>query len=209
MSPRAKASPDERPIAKVPREEQLVAQAAKLFSSGGYQETALQDIADNLGITRPLFYYYFESKEDLLWRIIGHLGADLLEHARPIAGSAAVPGVKVYQIIEAHVTALLTSLDAFRIYLAQRSQRDGPRDRRLRRDESTYVDLLAEVIVTGQAQGQFRSGDAKLLARYLLGMANSTTQWYTESGRLNVSELSGLAASLACSALQPIAAPES
>jgi len=203
MPPKAKVTRDEGVLTKVSREEQLVAQAVKLFSSGGYQETALQEIADRLGITRPLFYYYFESKEDLLWRIIGHLGDDLLAHARPIFASEDAPSAKLYQVIESHVAALLTNLDAFRIYFAERHQLDGKRDRRLRRGESTYHDLIVEVIADGQDLGEFRSGDPEILARYLIGMANSTTQWYAESGRLSVAELSRLAAQLASTALSP------
>jgi len=67
------------------REQQLVAQAVELFSHGGYRETSIREIAEKLGITRPLFYYYFDSKEELLWGIIGHIGYRLLEQGRPIA----------------------------------------------------------------------------------------------------------------------------
>ena len=74
-------------IVKPAREDELLQNAIRLFSRGGFQQTSLQEIASELGITRPLFYYYFESKEDLLWRIIGHLG-DLLEQAEPIGVAA-------------------------------------------------------------------------------------------------------------------------
>jgi len=40
--------------AKTGREDQLLQQALSLFSNGGYRETSLQEIADKLGITRPL-----------------------------------------------------------------------------------------------------------------------------------------------------------
>jgi TetR/AcrR family transcriptional regulator, cholesterol catabolism regulator len=175
------------------REEELVARAVQVFSRGGYQATSLQDIADELGITRPLFYYYFESKEDLLWRIIGHLGDHLLETARPIAASKVAAREKLPMIIEAHTRALLENVDAFRIYFAERHLLTGTRDRRIRRGERTYLELIERVIADGQAAEDFCHGDPRVLTRFLTGMANSVTRWYHESGTLDVDALSRLA----------------
>src|SRR5690606_37068825 len=99
-----------------------------------------------LGITRPLFYYYFETKEELLWRIIGHLGDHLLENARPIAASDRPPAERLPRLLQAHVEALLTNVDAFRIYFAERHLLQGKRDRRLKRGENAYQELIADVI---------------------------------------------------------------
>src|ERR1700678_1953936 len=121
--------------AKNRREEQLIEQALALFSDGGYGETSLQEIADKLGITRPLFYYYFASKADLLWRLIGHVGDTLLLGARPIAASDAAPAAKLRQILEAHATALLENRNTFRIYFAERHLVEGKRNRTLKRGE--------------------------------------------------------------------------
>jgi AcrR family transcriptional regulator len=190
-----------KPKLKSTREEQLVEQAVQLFSHGGYRETTLQDIANKLGITRPLFYYYFESKEELLWRIIGQLGDHLLENARPIAAADTSPVEKLPRLIEAHVEALLANVDAFRIYFAERHLLQGKRDRRMKRGENAYQELIADVIAEGQERGDFRDGDPRLLTRYLTGMANSVSRWYTEGGNLNIDELSTLAGELAASAV--------
>jgi AcrR family transcriptional regulator len=185
------------------REEQLVAQAVQLFSHGGYRETSLQEIADKLGITRPLFYYYFETKEELLWRIIGHLGDHLLENARPIAASELSPTEKLPQIISAHVEALLDNVDAFRIYFAERHLLTGKHDRRLKRGENAYQELIATVITQGQETGHFRDDDPRVLTRLLTGMANSTTRWYVANGNLATTELATLAGQMARAALTP------
>jgi AcrR family transcriptional regulator len=49
----AKAPPRE---VKVSREEELLRNAIQLFSRGGFRETSLQEIADELGITQPLWF---------------------------------------------------------------------------------------------------------------------------------------------------------
>jgi AcrR family transcriptional regulator len=170
---------------KVSREEELLRNAIQLFSRGGFRETSLQEIADELGITRPLFYYYFESKEDLLWRIIGHLGDTLLEQARPIAVADELPTRRLTRLFERHVE----NVDAFRIYFAERNQLSGKRDLRLKRGERLYHELITEVIVEGQRLDEIRPGDPHLATRLAMGTANSLLRWFTPAGAISAQEL--------------------
>lgn len=168
----------------VSRENQLLAQAIELFSQSGYRETGLQEIADKLNITRPLFYYYFESKDDLLWRIIGQLGDQLLDRAKPIAASDLQPREKMAKLLEGHADTLLRNVHAFRIYFAERHNLDGPRHRRLLRGEKEYYDLLRSVIIEGQERNEFKPTDSAILARLVMGMGNSILRWYESGGAM-------------------------
>ena len=44
--------------------------ARDLFARQGVQRTSLQDIADELGITKPALYYHFASREELVRSIV-------------------------------------------------------------------------------------------------------------------------------------------
>ncbi|MEV6157491.1 TetR/AcrR family transcriptional regulator [Nonomuraea sp. NPDC052129] len=44
--------------------------ARELFAQKGVQRTSLQEIADQLGITKPALYYHFSSREDLVRSIV-------------------------------------------------------------------------------------------------------------------------------------------
>jgi AcrR family transcriptional regulator len=47
--------------------------ARELFARRGVQRTSLQDIADELGITKPALYYHFTSREELVRSIVAPL----------------------------------------------------------------------------------------------------------------------------------------
>jgi AcrR family transcriptional regulator len=173
---------------KPKREDELLQNAIRLFSRGGFQETSLEEIARELGITRPLFYYYFESKEDLLWRIIGHLGDSLLEQAEPIAAAAEIPTERIRQIMEKHIKTLLDNIDAFRIYFAERHLLTGNRELRIKRGELRYHNLIADIISQGQELHQFRAGDPHFLTRLCVGTANSPLRWYRRGGSMSSRE---------------------
>jgi TetR/AcrR family transcriptional regulator, cholesterol catabolism regulator len=183
--------------AKNRREEQLIQQALALFSDGGYGETSLQEIADKLGITRPLFYYYFASKADLLWRLIGHVGDTLLLGARPIAASNAAPADKLRQILEAHAAALLENRNTFRIYFAERHLVEGKRNRTLKRGEDEYFGLIAQVIGEGQRAGIFRKENRRVLTHIATGQVNSLLRWYEPGGMMSADDLGRLSADIA------------
>ena len=187
--------------AKNKREEQLLRHALALFSNSGYRETSLQEIADKLGITRPLFYYYFNSKEDLLWRLIGHIGDELRDGARPIAESDAEPVEKLRQLLKAHAQTILKSRDAFRIYFAERHLVEGQRNRALKRGEDEYFGLISQIIGEGQRLGVFRKENRRVLAHLVIGQVNSIVRWFEPGGMMSAEDLSVLTADLAVQGL--------
>jgi AcrR family transcriptional regulator len=44
--------------------------ARELFAAQGVQRTSLQDIADQVGLTKPALYYHFASREELVRSIV-------------------------------------------------------------------------------------------------------------------------------------------
>jgi AcrR family transcriptional regulator len=184
------------------RVEQLLERASELFSRSGYRETSLQEIADELQITRPLFYYYFESKEDLLWRIIGDLGADLLAAARPIAAGDTEPDEKLRLLLEAHADAILRNAAPFKIYFAERHLVTGKRDRVMRQGEDAYLAIITNVISQGQEAGVFAEESAHLLALLITGMGNSMLRWFVPGGPRSVTEMTAIFTEAAISAVR-------
>ncbi len=49
----------------------LLASAAKLFASRGYATTTVREIVERAGVTKPVLYYYFRSKEGIYLELMG------------------------------------------------------------------------------------------------------------------------------------------
>jgi len=60
--------------------ERLLAEALRLFTSRGYAATTVREIVEAAGVTKPVLYYYFGSKEGLYLEIMN--GINLLFDAR-------------------------------------------------------------------------------------------------------------------------------
>ena len=62
------------------REEELLRIATRLFKEKGYHNTSMQDLADAFGVQKASLYYYIDSKEELLRRLMERAIAILGTH---------------------------------------------------------------------------------------------------------------------------------
>jgi len=47
--------------------------AADLFASKGYHHVSVREICDRAGVSKPVLYYYFKDKEDLLYKLVNEM----------------------------------------------------------------------------------------------------------------------------------------
>lgn len=64
--PGTSPSPRGTRMPRAQREEQILAVAEAVFAERGYQATTMEEVAERVGVTKPLIYEYFGSKEGLL-----------------------------------------------------------------------------------------------------------------------------------------------
>ena len=76
------ATTDARSAPADDRRERLLLTARRLFSERGFHNVAVRDIAAEAGVTHPLIYYYWSSKEDLLAAVMEHAQSRIRRAAR-------------------------------------------------------------------------------------------------------------------------------
>jgi len=64
---------------------QMIEAAERLFSERGYQQTSVDDICEEVGVAHGLFYYYFDSKEDIIEAIIERMVKEIEKKLKSIA----------------------------------------------------------------------------------------------------------------------------
>lgn len=66
-------------VPRATREGLIVAQATERFARNGFANTSVADIAVAAGISKPLIYQYFGSKDGLFLACLHHVAAPMLE----------------------------------------------------------------------------------------------------------------------------------
>lgn len=65
MPPTTRPNAGTKGVARAEREDQIVAVGCRLFGQAGFAATSVADVAEAAGISKPLIYNYFGSKEGL------------------------------------------------------------------------------------------------------------------------------------------------
>lgn len=81
--------------------EQILAGATRAFGQHGFQGASMRKIAGELGVSAPTLYYYFPSKQELVWAILERG----LEDFEEFCGAALDTSQDPVEQIRAHVVA--------------------------------------------------------------------------------------------------------
>lgn len=68
-----------RRVGRVEREQQILDAAVEVFTERGFQNASMDAVAERVGVTKPVLYTHFGSKDGLLLACIARARAELLE----------------------------------------------------------------------------------------------------------------------------------
>ncbi len=80
-----------RRVGRVERERQILDAAVEVFSELGFRGASMDAVAERVGVTKPVVYTHFGSKDGLLLACVARARADLLEVTSSAAAAATTP----------------------------------------------------------------------------------------------------------------------
>src|SRR5215831_18866879 len=95
------------------RTEQIVTTSAHLIQEKGFHGTTLEEVAEELEVTKAALYYYVKDKEDLLFRIHRHTLELALASVEAIMQSEQPPADKVSALIDTQVRLITSRPELF------------------------------------------------------------------------------------------------
>ena len=153
------------------RRQELLRIAYSMFISRGYENTSVDDIIEEAGIAKGTYYYYFESKEQMLEEVIGMMIDQETEAARQLVQR----DIPVLQKIVEIVASVRPRQEEFPIEGALMKPENTLMHAKIkRRLLETVVPLLTEVVEEGITQGVFSCDNIPERLRMLLVISNET-----------------------------------
>ncbi len=188
---------------RTPRQEELVAVAARLFSERGYHGTSMQHLADALGLQRGSLYAHIGSKEQLLFEVVDEGAERFLERGRRALEMQALASVRLRTLLVGHVETAIEHLDSATVFLNEWRYL-SPTLRALVQDKrDAYEAMLRKIVEDGIAAGEFRSDvNVRFATRLVLSAGNWTYAWYRPGGELGPTEIGERFAELLIKGLQ-------
>jgi AcrR family transcriptional regulator len=179
------------------KRERIVAAAVDLFYRPGYGKTTLEQVANELQVTKPFIYAHFASKNELLVEICSRaiqLAHESLNRAMVQDASATE---RLETVLRDFLTAVLNHQQHAMIYSREEKeleQKDRDAINQLRRD---FDRRLVELINLGVASNEFHADDVQLTALAIGGIVGWAPVWFRANGRLSLEQVTAYLAGLA------------
>lgn len=166
----------------IDRKAEILAIAARLFREKGYTSVRLDDITEEIGITKPAIYYYFAAKEDILFEICMTQINNICSQVREIAALDLDLVEKIMKMFENHVMQFHTHRDSAETYLREAAHLSLERRKQVSDTLKRYESFIREHVDQAIVQGYFRPVDSKQVVRGIGGMCNWVGNWYSPEG---------------------------
>ncbi|MCC7366560.1 MAG: TetR family transcriptional regulator [Dehalococcoidia bacterium] len=173
------------------REDQILAAALELFFTRGYHACSLRDLAGVLEMNVATLYHYFESKDQILFRLQHDGMAILVERAT--AALAAVPAGdhagRMRALCRAHFTYHTEHTWSARLHVAEFRSLE-PASREVIRDQmKAYERIFIDVVAAGVKAGVFAPNATKITAFTVMGAGAHISNWYHADGPLSAAAI--------------------
>lgn len=157
--------------------ERLLAAALELFNTRGYAATTVREIVEAAGVTKPVLYYHFQSKEGIYLHLMENgfeEFAGVVREAEARRGPAAdrlrALFAATYRLLQNHLAEvrLMHAIYYGPPQGAPAFDYDTPHQQ--------FEDAVRRIVEEGIASGEFRGGDPEAMTWAAIGALNVTIE---------------------------------
>jgi AcrR family transcriptional regulator len=155
--------------------ESILRCAAAVFAEKGYHQASIRDIARATSVSLSGLYYYFQSKEELLFLIQDHaLGTLLADLDRLLAGIDE-PEAKLRVLMENHLRYFLANRAEMKVLAHEAESLSGDYRRTVLDQKRRLTEIASGILQELTPDSGF---DPRVAVFSLFGMMNWIYTWY-------------------------------
>jgi AcrR family transcriptional regulator len=159
------------------RREQILDVAVEVFAKKGFHSTSMNDVAEAAGVTKPVLYQHFDSKQDLYLALLDEVGARMITAITKATAGATNGRSQTELGFRAYFQWVADDHDAFLLLFGFRSNRDEESTQAIRRITSEAASAIAPLIAADIDPDHRRT-----LAHGLVGLAEGVSRRLVERG---------------------------
>jgi hypothetical protein len=171
---------------RLPRDERratLLAAALEVFTAMGYHAAAMDEIADQAGVSKPVLYQHFPSKLDLYLAVLDIHCDYLVADIRAAVLSTTENAGRVLATVNAYFDFINREGEAFRLLFESDMAVEPQVRERLNRMSYECATAFSDAIT---AETDMPTESSMLLAIGLIGTAQTTARhWLARDGKIN------------------------
>lgn len=158
-----------RRMSREEREAVMLREAGAVFAARGFHAASMDEIADRVGVSKPMVYSYFGSKEALYFAYIEDAGRDLV--AAMIAAERAVREGDIEARLRAGTHAFFQFVadhrDGYSVLFSEMAAAGGPLRREVSAIRRRIIDLV-QYLIADEPLAEAYVGAGEALANWSL-----------------------------------------
>lgn len=166
--------------------ENILRTAASIFAEKGYHQASIRDIARATRVSLSGLYYYFDSKEELLFLIQDHAFGTLDETLERLLEGVTDPHRKLRLVVENHLRYFVGNMAEMKVLSHEAASLAGEYRDRVNARKRRLTDRVMEIL--GELQPD-NGMDLRVATFSLFGMMNWLYNWYRPDRDLPVERL--------------------
>jgi AcrR family transcriptional regulator len=173
------------------KKDEIISAAKKLFSSKGYNETNIRELAKEAGIHSATIYHYFQSKQEILCQIHEEATGELLDNLSRTVNSDKPANEKMRDIIKEHVAFVVNRQPVIKILFREEEGLPANVLESIRAQKRQYNKIIEEVFAEGITEGLFEpTSSLWLQMNSILSMCTWVYKWYKPQRKYNAENIS-------------------
>ena len=158
--------------------EAILRKAAAVFCVRGYHQASMRDIARATRVSLAGLYYYFSSKEELLYLIQHHAFETILEAARQRIRGIDDPEDCLRELVRLHLRFFLEHPNEMKVLTHEEQWLGRKRGREVRAIKRAYYALWLEQVEALKRERHLEGLNTRMALLSLFGMMNWIYTWY-------------------------------
>jgi len=177
-------SPAQRRRDRESKRDAVLKAAVRLFNEKGFHATSVDDIAQALGVTKPVIYHYIGSKDQVLFHCVEVGLSQLLDAAEKSHEVAGNGRERLAAFLKLYARIIM---DDFGLCVIRTSEEQlSPESRVHFRALKRKVDeAIRRHVADGVADGSVETDNVTLAAATAAGAINWTARWFDPEGPLD------------------------
>ena len=160
---------------KEERRNEIIETAGKLFEEKGYEQTQVQDIVNEIGVAKGLFYYYFKSKDEVMEELADRYADAIIDAVNNLIDKDISTFDKINRIFQIFIDSAEKKSG---IFMGILNVKNGITHERIFFNVGKkMVPLVTELILSGNDNGECNCSDPKFITEFLVsGLFNIMNQ---------------------------------
>ena len=172
-----------RTRSQIPRDSQaklqhILQHAARVFSEKGYEGASIRDISRATDVSLSSLYYYFESKQKLLYLIQIHAFRSILEQLEALVERVREPEDRLKLFVRNHISYFLSHPHEMKVLAHEDSALEEPYRKEVAEIKRRSYDLARGIFEDLRRQGRVATVNARVAILSLYGMMNWIYKWH-------------------------------